>query len=162
MSGLDPGQPRRAVPKPPRHTHANRAPREYRRRVDPKRISLALVGFVLSCIATAMTLPAFVWLIAGGPGRQIEVPGVCLGQMRCTARADSLLSPLAAGLVWLSVPLGSVALAILVWAATRRSEGRKEIKLVRFGIVVAIVGTLIVAYMAVTVKFVVEDAAAAK
>jgi hypothetical protein len=117
--------------------------------VDPKRISLPVVGFVLSCIATAMTLPAFVWLIAGGPARRIAVPcGNDPAGRGCVARADALLSPLAAGLAWLSVPLGSVALAILIWAATRRSGGGKESKLVRFGIIVAIVGTLIVVYMA--------------
>lgn len=117
--------------------------------VDQQRISLPVVGFVLSCIATAMTLPAFVWLIAGGPARWIAVPcGNDPTNRACVARADELLSPWMAGLVWVAVPLGLAALAILTWAATHRLGEGEGINLVRYGIVVAIAGTLIVAWMA--------------
>jgi hypothetical protein len=103
----------------------------------PKRLSLARVGFVSMCLATAMTLPALIWLLGGNLcGR---------GRDTCSGPADMPVP--AVVLLWLSVPLGLGALAILIWAATKlkRSGEPRESNLVKVGIVMAVVGTLIVA-----------------
>ena len=132
----------------PRSTRANRAPWEYRRRVDPKRISLPVVGFVLSCIATAMTSGirlAHRWG-TGTPdsGTVRKQPS---GQGMCVACGPTVVT--SGGWTGLALCPARVGGARDPhWAATRRSGGGKESTLVLFGIIVAIVGTLIVAYMA--------------
>ena len=102
----------------------------------PKRISVA-VGFVLMSLATAMTLPAFIWLIGGG--RERRIPCASRGYegspfLPCTVPAPMPLP--AVVLIWLSVLFGWVSFGILLWAGTkiRRSGGRlRVITLVRFG-----------------------------
>jgi hypothetical protein len=103
---------------------------------SPRLSSLAMVGFVSMCLATAMTLPALIWLLGGGLcGR---------GNTTCSGPADMPVPALV--LLWLSVPLGLAALAILMWA--RAKIHRSGSKLSTVGFVMAVVGTLIVANIA--------------
>ena len=91
---------------------------------SPKRIPVAaVVGVVLICLATAMTLPAFIWLIGGG---------LCgPGASTCNGPADMPLP--AVVLVWLSVPFGLVALGLLLQALIGdpaiggRTEGEQSV-----------------------------------
>lgn len=100
--------------------------------------SLAVVGFVSMCVATAMTLPAFIW-VAGG--------GLCGGASSCSGPADIPVPLLV--LLWLSVPLGIAALAILMRARTRLY--RSGSTLLTVGFVLAVIGTLSVAIIALQV-----------
>jgi hypothetical protein len=92
-------------------------------------------GFVSICVATAMTLPAVIWLAGGG---------LCGGATSCSGPAD--MPALALVLLWLSVPLGIAALAILISA--RMKIHRSGSKLLAAGFVLAVVGTFIVASIA--------------
>jgi hypothetical protein len=102
---------------------------------SPELSSPAVVGFVLMCLATAMTLPAFIWLAGGG---------LCGGATSCSGPAD--IPGLALVLLWLSVPLGIAALVTLIsaWTKIHRSGS----KLLPVGFVLAVVGTLTVASIA--------------
>lgn len=102
---------------------------------SPKLSPLAVGGFVSMCLATAMTLPAFIWLVGGG---------LCGGATSCSGPAD--IPALALVLLWLSVPLGIAALAILISARTKIH--RSGSKLLTVGFLLAVVGTLIVASIA--------------
>jgi hypothetical protein len=100
---------------------------------------------VLMGLATAMTLPAFIWIIGGG---------LCgPGSSTCSGPADIPFPALS--LLWLSVPLGSIALGILVHAgrqisrAGRAPSGLAD-SLAPIGYLLAIAGTVIVAYIAYT------------
>jgi hypothetical protein len=111
----------------------------------PRRRSLAFWGLVLMGLATAMTLPAFIWIIAGG---------LCgPGNSTCSGPADIPIPALI--LFWLSVPLGLIALGILLHARGEiRRSGREtsgiEDLLTPVGYLLAITGTLIVAYIVYT------------
>lgn len=101
---------------------------------SPKLSPLEVGGFVSMCLATAMTLPAFIWLVGGG---------LCGGATSCSGPAD--IPALALVLLWLSVPVGIAALAILISARTNHRSGSK---LLTVGFVLAVAGTLIVASIA--------------
>jgi hypothetical protein len=110
-----------------------------------RRPSLASWGLVLTGLATVMTLPAFVWIVGGG---------LCgPGNSTCSGPAD--IPPPALILLGLSVPLGSIALGILLHArrqirrAERDPSGRADL-LTAIGYLLAIAGTVIVAYIAYT------------
>jgi hypothetical protein len=111
----------------------------------PRRPSLASWGLMLMGLATAMTLPAFIWIIGGG---------LCgPGNSTCSGPED--IPPPALILFWLSVPLGSIALGILLhtrWQirqAKRDPSGHDDL-LAAIGYLLAIAGTVIVAYIAYT------------
>jgi hypothetical protein len=111
----------------------------------PRRRSLASWGLVLMGLATAMTLPAFIWIIGGG---------LCgPGSSTCNGPADIPFPALI--LLWLSVPLGSIALGILLHArwqirrAGRAPSGLAD-SLAPIGYLLTMAGTVIVAYIAYT------------
>jgi hypothetical protein len=93
-------------------------------------------------LATAMTLPAFIWIIGGG---------LCgPGNSTCSGPANIPLPALV--LFWISVPLGLVALGVLLHARGElRRSGREPSSigdvLAPLGFLLAIAGTLIVAYI---------------
>jgi hypothetical protein len=101
----------------------------------PKLSSLAVGGFVSMCLATAMTLPAFIWLVGGG---------LCGGATSCSGPADIPASALV--LLWPLCSARDRALAIFISARTK--IGRSGSKLLTVGFVLAVVGTLIVASIA--------------
>ncbi len=114
----------------------------------PRRSSLALVGFLLTSLATAMTIPATVYLVLGGNLDQV----VCVGNYFSPNFSCSVPIPRwESGSAGLSVLVGSVAFGILLFARReiRRSVGTlRGVWLVRFGFVLAIVGMLSVAFLA--------------